>query len=227
MLFNLQSDVNGNFININININIKALWLKQNEKINWNKAKTICEKQDFINFRLSGKMCCSSTNCAARWHWNSEIACETYTDNKNDVQMNSVLSSLAKNGSRKVIKNKENKENKENEENIDINHILKCDNNDNNNNDKDNENDTEYTLDITSGRPVSLLSRIGLSDLLEKWPALCVPMGARVGFLTDGKYARAHTHTCIHTHTHIQYMHTHEHVHKQTYIHTHTTHTNT
>jgi hypothetical protein len=45
--------------------------------------------------------------------------------------------------------------------------------------------------DITSGRPVSLLSTIGLSDLLEKWPAVCVPMGGRVGFLTAGTYVRA------------------------------------
>jgi hypothetical protein len=67
--------------------------------------------------------------------------------------------------------------------------------------------------DITSGRPVSLLSTIGLSDLLEKWPAVCVPMGGRVGFLTAGTYVRAsvctrtsmymymYTYTNTHTHT--------------------------
>ena len=171
--------------------------MKQNEKINWSKAKTICEKQDFINFRLSGNLCCSSTNCAARWHWNSEIACENYIENKNEMLINSVHPSLEKSRESKDKENRKNRENKEIYENDDF---FKYDNDDNN--DKDNEKDIKCSSDITSGRPVSLLSRIGLSDLLEKWPAVCVPMGARVGFLTDGKYTRTHTHTYIHGHTH-------------------------
>ena len=35
------------------------------------------------------------------------------------------------------------------------------------------------------GRPVSLLQKIGLEDLLEKWPKDCVAMGEVVGFLSE------------------------------------------
>jgi ribulose kinase len=34
------------------------------------------------------------------------------------------------------------------------------------------------------GRPVSLLQKIGLEDLLDKWPRECVSMGERVGSLS-------------------------------------------
>lgn len=37
----------------------------------------------------------------------------------------------------------------------------------------------------TDGRPVSLLEKIDLKDLLEKWPKSCVPMGDYVGSLTN------------------------------------------
>lgn len=66
----------------------QSLWLKQNEPENWSRAKTVCEKQDFINFRLSGNMCTSSTNCAARWHWDSERACMDYDEDKKEKKEN-------------------------------------------------------------------------------------------------------------------------------------------
>jgi len=50
----------------------KALWIKQNEPEIWIKAKTICEYQDYINHKLTGVMCASSCNAAARWHWDGE-----------------------------------------------------------------------------------------------------------------------------------------------------------
>mmetsp|Transcript_13594 Transcript_13594/g.25534 ORF Transcript_13594/g.25534 Transcript_13594/m.25534 type:complete len:636 (-) Transcript_13594:6882-8789(-) len=48
----------------------KALWIKQNEPHVWKNAKTICEYQDFINYKLTGKLVASACNAAARWHWN-------------------------------------------------------------------------------------------------------------------------------------------------------------
>lgn len=50
----------------------KALWIRQNEPDVWKDAKTICEYQDFINFKLTGEICASSCNAATRWHWDGE-----------------------------------------------------------------------------------------------------------------------------------------------------------
>uniref|UniRef100_A0A7S4AJN6 glycerol kinase n=1 Tax=Pseudo-nitzschia australis TaxID=44445 RepID=A0A7S4AJN6_9STRA len=50
----------------------KALWIRQNEPSVWEDAKTICEYQDFINFKLTGEICASSCNAATRWHWDGE-----------------------------------------------------------------------------------------------------------------------------------------------------------
>ena len=50
----------------------KALWMRQNEPDVWQDAKTICEYQDFINFKMTDEMCASSCNAATRWHWDGE-----------------------------------------------------------------------------------------------------------------------------------------------------------
>ena len=50
----------------------KALWLKENESEIWDTAGTICEYQDYINYKLTGRMVASSCNAASRWHWNGE-----------------------------------------------------------------------------------------------------------------------------------------------------------
>ena len=50
----------------------KALWIQQNEPEVWEKAHTICEYQDYLNFKLTGVICASSCNAASRWHWNGE-----------------------------------------------------------------------------------------------------------------------------------------------------------
>jgi len=50
----------------------KALWCHQNEPKVWKKAKTICEYQDYLNYKLTGQLVASSCNAAVRWHWNGE-----------------------------------------------------------------------------------------------------------------------------------------------------------
>jgi ribulose-phosphate 3-epimerase len=47
----------------------KALWIYQNEPSVWQSAHTICEYQDYLNFRLTGRIVASSCNAATRWHW--------------------------------------------------------------------------------------------------------------------------------------------------------------
>ena len=50
----------------------KALWIKENEPDIWEAAVTICEYQDYLNYKLTNVMCASSCNAAARWHWDGE-----------------------------------------------------------------------------------------------------------------------------------------------------------
>ena len=52
----------------------KALWIFENEPETWRKAKFICEKQDYLNYKLTGRMCSSGCNAAARWHWDASLA---------------------------------------------------------------------------------------------------------------------------------------------------------
>lgn len=47
----------------------KALWIKQNEPEIWQKSKYVCEKQDYMNYKLTGKLVVSGCNANARWHW--------------------------------------------------------------------------------------------------------------------------------------------------------------
>lgn len=60
----------------------KAHWIKQNEPEIWEKTKTICEYQDYINYKLTGNMVASACNAAARWHWNGDECIKT-ADEKN------------------------------------------------------------------------------------------------------------------------------------------------
>jgi len=100
----------------------KSLWLKENDREVWDKAETVCEYQDYINLRLTGKLVASSCNVAARWHWNGEEA---------------IVPSNA-----------------------------------------------PPSLSAPRGRPVALLHRLGLDDLLDKWPAECVAMGTTISPLS-------------------------------------------
>lgn len=58
----------------------KALWIKQNEPRVWENAKTICEYQDFINYKLTGQLVASACNAAARWHWDGNECTKDPTD---------------------------------------------------------------------------------------------------------------------------------------------------
>lgn len=52
----------------------KALWIKQTEPTVWSNSAVICEMEDYLNYRLTNRLCASSCNVAARWHWNAEEA---------------------------------------------------------------------------------------------------------------------------------------------------------
>lgn len=47
----------------------KALWLACHEPALFREASTICEYQDYLNFRMTGRMVASITNAAVRWHY--------------------------------------------------------------------------------------------------------------------------------------------------------------
>ncbi len=49
----------------------KALWIKENQPKIFAKAATICEFQDYINHRLTGRMVASINNVSVRWHYRS------------------------------------------------------------------------------------------------------------------------------------------------------------
>lgn len=51
----------------------KAMWLKRYCS-QWQKTKYLCEKQDYLNYLLTGEFCASGCNVAARWHWDGESA---------------------------------------------------------------------------------------------------------------------------------------------------------
>ena len=82
----------------------KALWIKENEPEVWAQAAVICEKQvvnhtianqltlysltltyfcdnllnqDYVNYLLTGRLCASGCNVAARWHWDADKACSS------------------------------------------------------------------------------------------------------------------------------------------------------
>ncbi len=49
----------------------KALWLKRHEPENYARAHTICEYQDYINLRLTGRRVASQSNVSLRWHYST------------------------------------------------------------------------------------------------------------------------------------------------------------
>lgn len=97
----------------------KALWIKQNEPDVWSRAGTICEYQDYINYKLTGRIVASSCNAASRWHWDGEDCLRQST-----------------------------------------------------------------TEDPFPGRPMSLYRKLGMPELADKLPQICIPMGSLIGGLT-------------------------------------------
>ena len=49
----------------------KALWLKENEADMFNRATYICEFQDYMNHKLTGRMTGSLNNVSIRWHYDN------------------------------------------------------------------------------------------------------------------------------------------------------------
>ena len=47
----------------------KAMWLKQRERATYNAAAMVCEYQDYLNLRLTGRYVASACNASVRWHW--------------------------------------------------------------------------------------------------------------------------------------------------------------
>lgn len=50
----------------------KALWLKRNQPDIYAAAVRVCEYQDFLNWRLTGRWCASLNNISMRWHFQSD-----------------------------------------------------------------------------------------------------------------------------------------------------------
>lgn len=49
----------------------KALWLKRHEPGIFDRARTICEYQDFMTLRLTGERAASFNNVSLRWHYSA------------------------------------------------------------------------------------------------------------------------------------------------------------
>ena len=86
----------------------KALWLKRHEPETFAAAATVCEVQDYLNHRLTGRMVASITCASIRWHYRAR----------------------------------------------------------------------------DGGHAASLVAAAGMPELMDKWPAEVLPLGAEVGGLT-------------------------------------------
>lgn len=47
----------------------KALWLARHERAHFDRAVTVCEYQDYMNLRMTGRRVASITNASVRWHY--------------------------------------------------------------------------------------------------------------------------------------------------------------
>ncbi len=47
----------------------KSLWLKEKEPDTWSRAARVCEYQDYINYKLTGRYVASLNNVSVRWHY--------------------------------------------------------------------------------------------------------------------------------------------------------------
>ena len=57
----------------------KALWIKRHEPEIFARAARICEYQDYINLRLTGRYVGSLNNMSVRWHYHSSMAANPTT----------------------------------------------------------------------------------------------------------------------------------------------------
>lgn len=49
----------------------KALWLKRNEPLNYNRADRVCEYADWIAFQLTGRWIANLSNTSCRWYYDA------------------------------------------------------------------------------------------------------------------------------------------------------------
>ena len=61
----------------------KALWIKERELKTWEQTTFVCEKQDYLNYLLTGNFCMSGCNAAIRWHVDARRACDFQHEDKN------------------------------------------------------------------------------------------------------------------------------------------------
>ena len=52
----------------------QALWLKECEPDTWAAAATVCECQDWLQFKLTGALVAGGCNVATRWHCDGAAA---------------------------------------------------------------------------------------------------------------------------------------------------------
>ena len=60
----------------------KALWIKEQEPEVWDRVEHVCDKQDYMNYLLTGKLYMSGCGAAARWHVDTRRACEQQHEDK-------------------------------------------------------------------------------------------------------------------------------------------------
>jgi ribulose kinase len=49
----------------------KSLWLKEEDPQVWQRARHLCDCQDYLNFKMTGRMVANITSASTRWHYNS------------------------------------------------------------------------------------------------------------------------------------------------------------
>ena len=60
----------------------KALWLKKHERDIYDAASVICECQDWLNHKCTGKWVAGGCNVATRWHCDGKAACEEVVEGR-------------------------------------------------------------------------------------------------------------------------------------------------
>ena len=55
----------------------KALWLKESEPEVWDRATIVCECQDWLNFKCTGRLVAGGCNVATRWNCDGARAVAT------------------------------------------------------------------------------------------------------------------------------------------------------
>lgn len=50
----------------------KVKWIKENQPHVYEQASTFCEYQDYLNYKLTGRMVASINNVSIRWHYDNE-----------------------------------------------------------------------------------------------------------------------------------------------------------